>query len=63
MLWQDACESGRAPQEMPFWRSRRVASEITRLMDDIIALTITKGDSHGRYEGAETQSGIAAIAG
>ena len=63
VLWQDAYEAGRSPQEMPFWRSRRAAGEIARLLDEILAMTSnTERKSHGRHVPTETAGGTQAVA-
>lgn len=63
VLWQDAYEAGRSPQEMPFWRSRRAAGEIARLLDEIITMTSsTERKSHGRHVSTETAGGAQAVA-
>lgn len=64
VLWQDAYEAGRSPQEMPFWRSRRAADEIARLLDEILAMTNRKErNSNGRHDPVETAGGAQAAAG
>ncbi len=63
VLWQDAYEAGRGPQEMPFWRSRRAAGEIAHLLDEILTMTSNKERiANGRHERTETAGGAQAVA-
>ena len=63
VLWQDAYEAGRSPQEMPFWRSRRAGGEISRLLDEVLAMTTMKErNPHGRHVPTETAGDAQAAA-
>ena len=58
VLWQDAYEAGRGPQEMPSWRSRRAAAEVAGLLDEIFAITSNKErNANGRHDRIETAGG------
>lgn len=61
VLWQDAYEACRGPQEMPFWRSRRAASEVAGLLDGIVAITSNmERNANGRHDRIETAGGAKA---